>query len=566
MTPEKRDKLLRRIEIAFNKQNRYKQLFIECEMAYNAEYDDKGRIKAKRKNTMKRSELYVPLIKTTCDIIHSIFKNSFLANGCPIEIKRVGMRSEHDLILQNALNVLVKERWNNASHRIGLSRAVLSAIYLPLGIVALYNDNGELKTKHIPIRDIAFDPNATSINDVDYVAYRWQQSKIDVKEKFESGFYQSKEKELLLKNHISHRIITKEIYVRDIEQGRRVWRLATFINNEVVREAIFDTLPFHFGYCLEAMPPVCDDAYLAEKYYIGVYGSCLPLRVKEIQAEYNIKRNQKIDLVEMQIDPMIAVDKSKGAVAIQDLLDRAKTVRVDVNDGGRIQDLIQPLIFGNPNDIVPEISMLQNEYEIATGVNSVMTGQTSPSDRRAMGALQAVNASSSMRIEAMLQTLCDTMLNSYARAFVENIYRYTSDEDFIYITENPQIIDVIGPQALREHKSLRFDIKTHFGTTIGQDVEIGQLQGLLGVLAQSNLTAPQLLAPLIKQLTILMLGDNAPIEQIDAAFEQIQAQQEMAAMQQAQSNELENMQAASEIAQPKEQMLSEDEITAMGGI
>lgn len=137
MNPEKKDKLLKKIQVAFNKQNNYRCLFLECERAYNAEFESKDRYKAKRKNTMKRSEIYVPLIKTTCDIIHSIFKNSFLATGCPIEIKRVGMREEHDLILQNALNTLVKERWNNASHRIGLSRAVLSAIYLPLGIVAL---------------------------------------------------------------------------------------------------------------------------------------------------------------------------------------------------------------------------------------------------------------------------------------------------------------------------------------------------------------------------------------------------------------------------------------------
>ena len=88
--------------------------------------------------------------------------------------------------------------------------------------------------------------------------------------------------------------------------------------------------------------------------------------------------------------------------------------------------------------------MLKSEYEITTGVNSVMTGQTSPSDRRAMGALQTVNAASSMRIESMMQTLLDTMLQSYAEHFVWLIYRYTSDEELISITEDEEIIQKIG--------------------------------------------------------------------------------------------------------------------------
>lgn len=102
-----------------------------------------------------------------------------------------------------------------------------------------------------------------------------------------------------------------------------------------------------------------------------------------------------------------------------------------------------------------EIAMLSKEYEIATGVNSVMTGQTGPSDRRAMGALQTVNAASSMRIESMMQTLLETMLSSYAQHFVELLYRFVSDDEFIKITEDESVIEAIG--TLTDRKANRLD-------------------------------------------------------------------------------------------------------------
>ena len=146
-----------------------------------------------------------------------------------------------------------------------------------------------------------------------------------------------------------------------------------------------------------------------------------------------------------------------------------------------------------------------------------------------MGALQVVNASSSMRIEAMLQTLADTMLNGYARDFVELIYQNASDEELVAITENPNIISVLGTQAMRANTRLDFDIKTSFGTTISAEMEVGQLNNLLGVLAQTGMSDPKLISPLLKDIMLLLRGENAPIEQIDEAFAQIIAQNEAAA-------------------------------------
>lgn len=514
------------IEDAFSSLERHKWRFLECERAFRAVYKEDNRT-SKRKNSQKsRSKLYVPLIKTTIAIIHAIFKTSFMSDRCPIEVTRVGLRSEHDLILQNALTAVLKNHWKKKEHRVGLSKAVLSALYLPLGIVSLFYDKaaGQIRTKFIPITDLAFDKRASDINDIEYVAYKYTQSVREVKHKLDSGFYKKKANEQVLSGNAmdSERVVMKELYKKAYENQKVIWKLKTYANSVLVREADFSRLPFHFGYCIEDMPSI-DEFKRGEEN--AVYGSCVPEMVKEIQEEYNIKRNQKIDIVENQIDPQIAINSEAGSMSVDDLMARKKVVRVATQMGKGIGDVIQVLSQPSSYGLSEEIAMLKSEYEITTGVNSVMTGQTSPSDRRAMGALQTVNAASSMRIESMMQTLLDTMLQSYAEHFVWLIYRYTSDEELISITEDEEIIQKIGSRD----GPLDFDINVNFGTTIANEVKIGQLNGLLGVLAQTNMNAPQITAEIIKQILTLILGENAPIEAIDQAMQQmqeVQAQQQ----------------------------------------
>ena len=518
------------IERAFSDLEQHKNRFLECERAFRAEYEGEDNRTTKRKSSERsRSKLYIPLIKTTIFIIHAIFKTSFMSDRCPIEITRVGRRSDNDLILQNALTAVLKNRWRKKEHRVGLSKAVMSALYLPLGIVNLFYDKeqGDIATRFIPITDLAFDKHASDINDIEYVCYKWRQSVRQVEEKIKTKFYKSKDKDRILgsKTEWSQRVQMKDIYKKIYVNGRQMWELKSFANDYLVRETRFSTLPFHFGYCIDAMPSIDESTRESEN---AVYGSCVPEVVKEIQKEYNIKRNQKIDITENQIDPSFIVDKTKGAVALSDVMARKKVIRVETDMGARVSDMIMPFPVPPTYQLSEEIAMLSKEYEIATGVNSVMTGQTGPSDRRAMGALQTVNAASSMRIESMMQTLLETMLSSYAGHFVELLYRFVSDDEFIKITEDENIIEAIGTLSDRKANRLDFDVLVNFGTTIANEVKISQLNGLLGVLAQNQISSPQITGGIIKEVLTLILGENAPIEQVDQAIAQMMAMQEAA--------------------------------------
>ncbi|WP_096027414.1 portal protein [Campylobacter lanienae] len=514
------------IDDAFSKLENQKDRFLACERVYNATYDDahRRRLAPQRSNIVERSRIYVPLAKTSIDILHSIFKSSFLGSGCPIEITRIGYNDDHDRALRDALTAAVKAKWRENKHFIGISRAVLSALYLPLGVVSVYWGDGDIQTKFIPINTIAFDPYASDINDVEYICYKFAKSRNDVKAKFKSGFYKSDDEYAVLK--AGRRILIKEIYEKNWEKGG--WDLTSYANDIEVRTAWFNQLPFCYGYCFENMPSVSRDDLLNDD-YIGVYGSCLPERVKELQQEYNIKRNQKIDLIENAIDPQFAINSEGGIVNANDLLSRKKVIRCNLSGDGDISKVVAPLLpTGSVYDVTTEIEMIKSEYEIASGVNSIMTGVTSASDRRSNTSLQTINAASGVRVESMFQSLAATMLHEYAKKYVKLLYTNLDDEYLIKITENPDIINIIGSKEERMSSDIDFDINVNFGTTISSDVVVSKINTLLGTLAQLGLNNPNLIMPLIKEMSVALLGENAPVYLIDEAFKELQAQQELA--------------------------------------
>lgn len=542
------------IDDAFSKLENQKDRFLACERVYNATYDDAHRRRSslQRSNIVERSRIYIPLAKTSIDILHSIFKSSFLGSGCPIEITRIGYNDDHDRALRDALTAAVKAKWRENKHFIGISRAVLSALYLPLGVVSVYWSDGDIQTKFIPINTIAFDPYASDINDVEYICYKFAKSRNDVKAKFKSGFYKSDDEYAVLK--AGRRILIKEIYEKNWDKGG--WDLTSYANDIEVRKAWFNQLPFCYGYCFENMPSVGRDDLLNDD-YIGVYGSCLPERVKELQQEYNIKRNQKIDLIENAIDPQFAINSEGGIVNANDLLSRKKVIRCNLSGDGDISKVVAPLMpTGSVYDVTTEIEMIKAEYEIASGVNSIMTGVTSASDRRSNTSLQTINAASGVRVESMFQSLAATMLHEYAKKYVKLLYKNLDDEYLIKITENPNIINIIGSKEYRVNSDIDFDINVNFGTTISSDVVVGKINTLLGSLAQLGLNNPNLIMPLIKEMSVALLGENAPVSLIDEAFKEMQAQQELAMANEAMNAQKQSDDIASQSDPNKEALIA----------
>ena len=126
------------------------------------------------------------------------------------------------------------------------------------------------------------------------------------------------------------------------------------------------------------------------------------------------------------------------------------------------------------------------------------------------------------------------------------------------ITEDPQIIEKIGDRSA----PLDFDVNVNFGTTIANEVKIGQLNSLMQVLAQANMATPAISGEIIKEILTLILGENAPIEAIDEAMAQMQAlqQAQLQAAQQAQDAAGDEGGEAPDIPDRDEHPPSDDEL------
>jgi hypothetical protein len=502
------------ISTAFSKLEEQEARFAKCEAAYRAKEPDADSSNTKKKKANNTdSRIFIPLIKSTVQIMHSIFQTSFMNKKCPIVIDRVGYRTPHDLILRNTLAVLVKNKWEKSTHRRGLSKAALSAISLPLGCVALFwdNDKNDICSRFVPITNIAFDPEAPDFDSIEYVCCKNKVTLREVLDGIKSGLYDTEDSQSFEDSEdMERRYKKEEIYVKSYANGKDIWTLTTFIEGKVARDGIvFGDLPFHFGYILDDLPSINIDKRDEEP---QIYGLSVCEILYELQKEYNIKRNQKIDVVDMMLKPARVININAGAAAVQDITERRPYIRVKPDMGQRVEDVIKIDYQPSPYPIEAEIAMLKEEYEETSGVNSIMMGRTSPADRRAMGALQTVNASSSLRIESMMQTFADTMLNGYARHFVKLVYENASDEEFIAVTENPEVINIIGTKGQRA--PIDFDVEINFGTVIADEVKLGRLQQLLQMLLQTPNTNPAVVTDITQEIMTIIQGENAAIESV----------------------------------------------------
>jgi hypothetical protein len=279
---------------------------------------------------------------------------------------------------------------------------------------------------------------------------------------------------------------------------------------------MFKKSPFHYGYTVERLPSHDKSERDQE---ILVYGSCVIDKLRAIQEEYNIKRNQKIDLIEEAIDPSYAINTDNGVVNKQDVINKEKFIRVTAGHGKSIRDVIQRFDPTSTYSLSEESEILDRDHSRAGGVNSILEGETGPSDRRANTALTTVNANSSMRIETMVLTLLP-MLQSYADSFIDIVYRHTSDEDFIELTEDENIIEVIGTYGRRA--PLKYDASVNFGTTISKNAKINELSSLLQMLLQNQNTNPEKTNEILNEILTLIRGENADTQN---TFEEPQAEQ-----------------------------------------
>lgn len=500
--PHKKAKSL--IDEAFSRQSKYHSEWLTYELYYRAKFSDRQLRKIKK---TKRSHLFIPVTRNVINIVKSIFTTSFFSAGCPIEVTYVG---QSDPAKAAAATALVKHHYEKSKPYKELSRAFWSALTMRIGIVLTFWDSSRWRviTRHISVRDLAFDFEATGIDDVQYLAYRFYESGNDIYDKIKSKFYTIKRKEFFENDDPEDKFSKRYKIEELIKRNGDKWTVMTFCDGKLMREAQFERNPFQYGYAIDEYEYV--DMEL-QKDQILVYGGSMVELTRQIQDEINIKRNQKNDIQEERITPTYLVgdgitinpfDLKKGpgsAIKFKGKLDSTNFMQRPV-----------PSEAGLDNDLA---TLTKEDLEDATGVNGIVRGGTSSSDRRSGRALSIINANSSPRIEDMILLITDTLFYNWAKTFTYLCLKHSSSELIEQLME-----DNSNPLGRKKERVLDFDIRVNFGASINKDVRLNDLKEMLMMFLQNrdpnNEEEREFINGLTNEIVRSKLGENTKVPEL----------------------------------------------------
>lgn len=531
-----------RINDLFNRQSQYNAQWLMYEQYYRARYSEK---QWKRLKKTKRSRIFIPVIRNVINIIRSIFTTSFFGSGCPIEVGYVG---DSDRDKANVITTIVKYHYDKQKPYKELSRAFWSALTLRMGIVLTFWNGKKIITQEVFIRDIAFDYEANNIDDIEDLAYRIWESGNSIKQKIENGFYSIKLQDFFgndVSSNLTKRYEVKELIQKESE-GYKVY---TFCNTKLMRKARFERNPFQYGYAIDEYKH--QDPYI-RKNQIMVYGMSMVEMLKSIQDEINLKRNQKNDIQEEKITPSWITDET---VTVNPF-DLKKGAGTHIRVQGKLSGM---MVRPTPSeiDLNNDLAVLtKQDLEDASGVNGIMRGNTSASDRRSAAALSIVNANSSPRIEDMIMLISDTLFHHWAKQFVYLAIKHTPDDVIQRLTERPNEYPL---GRLGERDCGEYDVRINFGSTINKEAKTQDIMSIVQMLLQNQRANPEVIDDLIKEIVILKLGENTNIEKIFTEKSSLIPEQ------QAQENPNEVQEAPQEEQQDPNE-LREKMLLAQGGV
>jgi len=499
--PQKKAKSL--IDEAFSRQSKYHSEWLTYELYYRAKFSDKQLRKIKK---TKRSHLFIPVTRNIINIVKSIFTTSFFSAGCPIEVTYVG---QSDPAKAAAATALVKYHYDRSKPYKELSRAFWSALTMRIGIVLTFWDSSREKiiTRNISVKDLAFDYEATGIDDVQYLAYRFYESGNDIYDKIKSKFY----KDISVKEFFGpgdpDEKFNKRYKVEElIRRKGDKWTVMTFCDGKLMRESEFARNPFQYGYAIDEYEYV--DMEL-QKDQILVYGGSMVELTRQIQDEINIKRNQKNDIQEEKINPTYFVDDT---VTVNPF-DLKKGPGTAIKVKGKLSGLM-PRPTPSENSLDNDLALLtKQDLEDATGVNGIVRGGTSSSDRRSAAALSIINANSSPRIEDMILLITDTLFYNWAKTFTYLALKHSPSSLIEEIME-----DSSNPLGRKKERVLDFDIRVNFGASINKDVRLSDLKDMLMMFLQNrdpnNEEERDFINGLTNEIVRGKLGENTKVPEL----------------------------------------------------
>ena len=482
----------------FDEQEKYENQWKKNQRLYNSEFTKKQFKELKKK---KRSKIFIPITRNTVNIIKAIFSTAFFSRGNPIEILPRTDDEEKELVVYR--NKVIDYYYDKLKPSKELIKAFGSALVFGMGIVTTYWDDNRKKviTRFVPITDIAFDYECSSIDDIETIGYKSYETARTTQEKIKSGFYNQKNlKKLLFKNEKPKsydRYEVKTIYIRK----SKGWRSKTFIMDVLVRDTLFKNMPFQFGHAISKMPDIDETVRKDE---ILCYGDTVPNYLESLQNEINHKRNLKNDIQEKILNPDVYVGDMAKVNPSE--LNYGAGMRIRVNgDVNQIKERAVPNEYALNNDL----GMLAGDVQSAVGVNSIQEGKTGASDRRSANAMSVINSNSSMRIEEMIILLKETLFEHWAKTWVDIVMKNADDDVINRITNKEYPLGMKG-----DRDDIKYDLKINFGMTLDKQQKINDKLQVYQMTAQNPNINPKIVEGVLKDVLVAIVGDDTELTEL----------------------------------------------------
>jgi hypothetical protein len=496
----KKTDLLNRILERYESAAQFRSEFEEKWKRYYRLY----RSKSPARDDSTKANLFVPEIFTTIETIMPRLVSGYLATSKP-PVDLVG-REMRDHKNAEATKALITYQYENIDFPIFLNEYIKPALLYGTSVAKVYwkHDPGKFDGPMLEVVDIFdffIDPEARSIDDARFVIHRKMISMEELKERQKSGIYKNVDKIRQGEGTDNNRnpVLEKDDITMRIEDVRDVELLEYWENDRVVvianRDVILRDSPNPFSH---GKKPFVDISFIAVPHEFYGIGVVEPL--EGLQNELNVKRNQRLDNVNLIINRMWMM-QSGSVDDLRQLRSRPGGVIVTNDING-----LKPL----PIDDVTASSYNEEERVIrdihnTSGINEFVRGNQIIGGNITATEVKIKSEQATTRLDYNLKLMAEKGIRTITQMVIQ------LNQQFI---DKPMVIRVVGSDGVNYRKISLHEISGNFDVKVNPDpAGIGEEERL-----QNATTALQILqnvrgadpVPLIKDI-MEKLGVNERI-------------------------------------------------------
>lgn len=417
--------LLDLIDYAEQGFSNYRSAFIEIENMYHCVMDSAT---LKLLTDAEKASLYFNKSQAKSRrISDSLLKNYFSNDRFATILS--SSENEEQVEIAAAIEKEVQEQLNNRLFFNAVANGLYKVPYTGTIITRSYWNNGFI-AEDVSIQDIYFDRDARSQDDVRYVVHDVYVAIDDIKRMQRAGAYSRtiNIEDLVYQDNAKGftRLKLQEIYTKVGND----WKVSTvydkthFFRIDVLLQ---DGLPFNWGGVMPQLKKIDEENYIANYYEPPLAA------VKELQQEYNSRRNQIIDAVKQSLSPKLLVPKQSGL----NPLDLKKPIGyISVTNPQAVIVLPTADYRGGLQDL----QVIDQEMSEATGINPLLNGVSMQKNKTATQSGME-HTEGSLKLEIYTRHLNETYFEPLIKRAALLCWKYAGSGNFLGIerNKNPQL-------------------------------------------------------------------------------------------------------------------------------